>query len=246
MLNLLHIRQFLDGLVIAASEPVHQTVFLAAGLDADNDFISLLPLMDVFRYHFHRVLEIRHHLNNAVSGDLEHSVIGGIELAEIPGIEYGLDARIVRAQAPDDIPGAVCGIIINEYQLIVILRQLFFQDFRHCPADRAYIFRFIITGNQYADFLHISLCFFFLYGFFDALAEGIALLPSAACESLKSGNVRPDGQGALFGLYKGPVLQRSLKSYDIMDFLNKGPEGPGILAGYVDNSAYGTAQIVLF
>ena len=68
--------------------------------------------------------EIRHHLNDAVSGDLEHSVIGG-ELAEIPGIEYGLDARVVRAQAPDDIPGAVCGIIINEYQLIVILRQLF-------------------------------------------------------------------------------------------------------------------------
>ena len=59
--------------------------------------------------------------NNAVSGDLEHSVIGGIELAEIPGIEYGLEARIVRAQAPDDIPGAVCGIIINEYQLIVCL-----------------------------------------------------------------------------------------------------------------------------
>ena len=90
MLNLLHIRQFLDGLVIAASEPVHQTVFLAAGLDADNDFISLLPLMDVFRYHFHGVLEIRHHLNDAVSGDLEHSVIGELNWPKFRALSMAL------------------------------------------------------------------------------------------------------------------------------------------------------------
>ena len=99
--------------------------------------------------------------------------------------------------------------------------------------------------DRYADFLHISLCFF-LYGFFDALAEGIPFLPPAACESLKSGDVRPDGQGALLGLRKGPVLQSSLKSHNFMDFLHKGSKGPGVLTGYVDNSAYGTAGTVLF
>ena len=40
MLNLLYVRQLLDGLIIEASECVHDLVFLTAGLDADDDLVA--------------------------------------------------------------------------------------------------------------------------------------------------------------------------------------------------------------
>ena len=47
MLDLLHIRELLDGPVIAAPEPVHDPILLAAGLDADDNLVALLPLVHV-------------------------------------------------------------------------------------------------------------------------------------------------------------------------------------------------------
>ena len=147
MLDLLHIRELLDGPVIAAPEPVHDPVLLAAGLDADDNLVALLPLVHVLGNQLHGVLEIRHHLDDAVPGDLEHPVVGGVELAEIPGVENGLDPWILPAQPPDNIPGPVRGVIVNKHQLIVILRKLFLQYARDCLADGAYIFLLIVTGN---------------------------------------------------------------------------------------------------
>lgn len=41
MFDLFYIRHFLNGLVVAGAQPVHKLIFLATGLNADNDLIAL-------------------------------------------------------------------------------------------------------------------------------------------------------------------------------------------------------------
>ena len=43
MLDLLHVRKLLDGLIVEASKGIHDLVFLAAGLNADDDLVAPLP-----------------------------------------------------------------------------------------------------------------------------------------------------------------------------------------------------------
>ena len=107
MLNLLYVRQLLDGLIIEASECVHDLVFLTAGLDADDDLVAFFPGLYVFRDHVHRILEICHHLNDAVSGHLQHAVIRRIELSEIAGVENCLDLRVLCAEPAQDRAGFI-------------------------------------------------------------------------------------------------------------------------------------------
>ena len=147
MLNLLYIGELLNGLVIAASQPVHDFIFPAAGLNADDNLVSLFPLPDVLGNHIHRVLEIRHHLHHAVPRHLEHPVVGRIKLAKIPGIENGLNPAVLSAQSPDQGPGVVGGIIVNEYQLKGVFRQVPFHGLDDRLADGDNIFLLVIAGN---------------------------------------------------------------------------------------------------
>ena len=57
--------------------------------------------MDVLRNQLHRVLEIRYHLDHAVSRDLKHPVIRGVKLPEIPCIKDRLNLRILITQLSD-------------------------------------------------------------------------------------------------------------------------------------------------
>ena len=107
MLDLLHVRKLLDGLIVEASKSIHDLVFLAAGLNADDDLVALFPGLHVFRNHVHRILEICHHLNDTVSGHLQHAVIRRIELSEIAGIEDCLDLRVLRAESAQDRAGVI-------------------------------------------------------------------------------------------------------------------------------------------
>ena len=119
--------------------------------------------MDILWYHFYRILEIRYHFNHTVTCHLKHAIVGGIKLTEVSGIKNSLYLRILPAKLPDHITGAVSGIIINKYKLIVILGQLLLYNIGNCLADRACIFHFIITGNQYTDLFHR---FLFSFSFF--------------------------------------------------------------------------------
>ena len=118
-----------------------------AGLDADDDLVTLLPLPHILWDHIHRVLEVSYHLHNAVPGYLEHAVVGGIKLAEIPSIENGLDSLILFAHLSDQRAGIVRGIIVNKHQLKGVFRQIPLHGFDHRLADGNNIFLFIITGN---------------------------------------------------------------------------------------------------
>ena len=57
MLDLLHIGQLVDHLIVAAPEPVHDPVLSAAGLDSDDDLVAFLPLCN----------ELRNELNYCIS-----------------------------------------------------------------------------------------------------------------------------------------------------------------------------------
>ena len=70
MLNLLDIGEFLYHLVIAAPQRIHDRVFLASRLDADDNLVAIFPLMDIFRDHIDRILKICHHADHAVAGTL--------------------------------------------------------------------------------------------------------------------------------------------------------------------------------
>ena len=123
MFDLFYIRHFLNGLVVAGAQPVHKLIFLATGLNADNDLIALFPFMDILGDHLNRILEICYHLNNAVSCYLEHAIIRRVKLTEISCIKNSLDPWIFLTQSTDHIPCSVCGVIINKYKFIIILRQ---------------------------------------------------------------------------------------------------------------------------
>ena len=103
--------------------------------------------MDIFRDHIDRILKIRHHADHAVSRHLEKSVVGGIELPEVLGVENRLNPWILSAQLPENGAGLVCGIIINKHQLIVVLRQLPCHGLHHSLADGSYILFLVVAGN---------------------------------------------------------------------------------------------------
>ena len=122
----LHIRHIAYHMVVDTAEHIHQRVLAAAGLYAAHHFMSLLPFRYQLRYQFHRILEVTANGNGTIARSLTQAVEGRIELSEIGHIEYSLDLLILRTDLLELFPGAVRGCIIYEYQLIVILRKLFF------------------------------------------------------------------------------------------------------------------------
>lgn len=136
-----------DQPVVYGAQEIDEAVFPAGSLDAADDSVSLFPLRHEFWNHIHRVLEIRHHLHHAVPRHLEHPVVGRIKLAKIPGIENGLNPAVLSAQSPDQGPGVVGGIIVNEYQLKGVFRQVPFHGLDDRLADGDNIFLLVIAGN---------------------------------------------------------------------------------------------------
>ena len=162
MLDLLHVRKTADQLIVAAPEPVHERIFLAAGLDADDDLIAVLPLMDILGDQLHRILEVGHHGDHAVACHLEDPIIRRIELTEIPGIENSLDLRVLFAQLPQKRSCAVRGVVVNEHQLIVVHGKFAGNDVDDGIADGSHVFFFVVAWDQYADFFHfVSVSFFY-------------------------------------------------------------------------------------
>ena len=104
MFYLLNIGQPLYHFIITASKPVHDRILFAAFFNSDYNFIAVLPLSDILWNQFHRILKIRYHTDHAVSGYLEHSIIGGIKLAEILCIEDSLDAAVFTAEPAKNRP----------------------------------------------------------------------------------------------------------------------------------------------
>ena len=76
MFYLLNIGQPLYHFIITASKPVHDRILFAAFFNSDYNFIAVLPFSDILWNQFHRILKIRYHTDHAVSGYLEHSIIG--------------------------------------------------------------------------------------------------------------------------------------------------------------------------
>ena len=162
MLDLLHIRHFPDQLIVAAPKPVHNRIFLAAGLDPDHNFITVFPFLHIPGDQLHRILEVGYHRDHAVARHLQDPVIRRIELAEIPRVKDRFDLRIPRAELPQQRPGIVCRIIVDKHQLVIILGQLPRQNPDHRFADGHHIFLFVIAGDQNTDFLHLTLAFLLL------------------------------------------------------------------------------------
>ena len=111
--------------------------------------------MDILRNQFHRILEIRHHGDHAVTGYLKDSIIWRIELSKVSRVEDRLDLRILRAEHAEQFSCLIGGVVVDEDQLIVVLRQFFCDNADDSFADRNDILLLVIAWNQNADFFHV-------------------------------------------------------------------------------------------
>ena len=146
LLDLLAAAHLLDELVVAAAQPVHDRVFLALGLAANDDFVALFPLGHKPGDHLHRVLEVGAHRDRAIAGGVDHAVVRAVELAEVLDVEDGLDVLVLGADLPDDGTGAVLALIVDEQNLIVVVRAALDQLIAHSLIDGAGILLLVVAG----------------------------------------------------------------------------------------------------
>lgn len=151
VLDLLDGGHLADELIVAGSEKPHDFVLFALRLDGRNDFISLFPFRNKARNQVDGILEIAAHGDGAVTARLAHPIERRVELTEILGVEYRLDFFILRAERLELLPSSFGRAIVDEHQLIVVLRQflLHFMDDRLTHGDD--FFYFIKTGYHDTD-----------------------------------------------------------------------------------------------
>ena len=159
MFNLIDIGHLLDELVITGAEEAHHGILFAGGLHTGDDTGTFLPLLHHLRYQTDGVLEVAVHLDRTVTGGLEHAVIGTVELSEVLGIEDGLDLRVALADLTQQRTGVVAGVVVDEHQLVVVLRQMGGHFLDNGLTDGYDVLFLVITGNQYTNLLHLSVWF---------------------------------------------------------------------------------------
>lgn len=156
LLDLLAAAHLLDELVVAAAQPVHDRVFLALGLAANDDFVALFPLGHKSGDHFHRVLEVGAHRDRAIAGGVDHAVVRAVELAEVLDVEDSLDVLVLGADLPDDGTGAVLALIVDEQNLIVVVRAALDQLIAHSLIDGAGVLLLVVAGDHYRNRLFLT------------------------------------------------------------------------------------------
>ena len=156
LLDLLAAAHLLDELVVAAAQPVHDRVFLALGLAANDDFVALFPLGHKPGDHLHRVLEVGAHRDRAIAGGVDHAVVRAVELAEVLDVEDGLDVLVLGADLPDDGTVAVLALIVDEQNLIVVVRAALDQLIAHSLIDGAGVLLLVVAGDHYRNRLFLT------------------------------------------------------------------------------------------
>ena len=159
MLYLVDGRHLLDHLVIAGAQEPHDGVFLAGGLDAGDNLGPPLPLCHNPGQHLDGVLEVAAHQDGTVARGLEHAIIGAVELAEVLGVEDGLDLGIAGTDLAKEGAGIVTGVVIDEYDLVVVLTETAPQFLDNGIGDGYDIFFLVVTRNQDTKFLHVFVWF---------------------------------------------------------------------------------------
>ena len=161
MLDLLHLGECADHLVVEAAEGVDEFVIRAALLDADHDLVAFLPALDVFVDKLGRVLKVRRHQHGGISVGLQHSVIRAVELAEVFRIEDRLQMLLVgSAECPDAVPRVIRGVIVHKKDLPVIFLQawLCLELLSDSLRDRSHVILLVIAGDHNADFFSFHTC----------------------------------------------------------------------------------------
>ena len=149
LLDMIDIRDLVDHLVIAGTDPVHALALLAGTFDTDDDLCSLFPFTHKFRDHIYRILKICTHTHNTVSICLFHSIDRRTCLSEILGVEDCFDLFIIGTQSTKQCLGVILGMVVDKQDLIIIFTEIAFHDFRHRFCKRHYIRLFIIGGNYH-------------------------------------------------------------------------------------------------
>ena len=74
---------------------------------------------------------------------------------KVSRVEDRLDLRILRAEHAEQFSRLIGGVVVDEDQLIVVLRQFFCDNADDRFADRNDILLLVIAWNQNADFFHV-------------------------------------------------------------------------------------------
>ena len=160
LLDHLDVGHLPDHLVIDPAQRVDERVLLRRGLDRGDDLIALLPLRDEGRYQFDRILEVAAHRDRAVAVGLADAVVGRVELSEVPRVEDGLDPPVSRAHLPQVDARPVRRAVVDEQDVIVVLRKIPREHLLQSLRDLADVLLFVIAGYQHTDLFHDASLFF--------------------------------------------------------------------------------------
>ena len=147
MLNLLHLAHFVNHLVITRTQKTDKPILVAGSLYAGNNLGAFFPFMHKGRNHFHRILKVAAHGNNAIALHLGYSIIGRIELAKIAGVKNSLDFFIFFANLAQKRSCIVRGIVVYKDDFIIVGRTGLLQHVLYRMTYLNNITLFIKTGN---------------------------------------------------------------------------------------------------
>lgn len=123
VLDLLDAGHLLYQAVVDSPQEAHEAVLLACRLDAGDYFGTLLPLGDEGRYELDRILEIAAEHYYAITVELAHTIEGRVELAEVLGVEYGLDPPVLSANTTQEGSCIICRAVVDEDELPFVVRH---------------------------------------------------------------------------------------------------------------------------
>ena len=75
---------------------------LAADLDAHDDLVALLPLLQELGDQLERLLQVGDKRDHRVAAGLQEGVIGRADVAEIAAVDDDLDVLVLGRQPPQD------------------------------------------------------------------------------------------------------------------------------------------------
>ena len=139
---------FPQDFVILTANKLHQEILISLILHSNDNLVTLLPLVNKRWNQRRRILKIRVQSHDAVAVSLLKSVDRRTHLAKVAGIENRLDFFVLTAHLAKDRPGPVRRVIIDIYDLVIILRKIVFHDLNDRLSQRSYIFFFIICRHN--------------------------------------------------------------------------------------------------
>lgn len=87
---------------------------------------------------------------------MDHAVVRAVELTEVLDVEDGPDVLVLGADLPDDGTGAVLALVVDEQNLVVVVRAALDELIAHSLIDGAGVLLLVVAGDHYRNRLFLT------------------------------------------------------------------------------------------